>query len=1010
MEFIACHEDMAVIKQGCQPPRAYYIPFDRPAAAGEKREDSALFHSLCGEWGFRYFSSFAAFERILRETGLPQTEETIPVPSNWQLAKAGLPGIDRPQYTNIAYPIPFDPPHVPVENPTGLYTRTFSWQVRKERRAYLVFEGVDAAFYLFVNGTFAGYSEIPHSTAEFDVTPYLQDGENRIHAAVLKWCKGTYLDDQDKIRLSGIFRDVYLLDRPDGHVVDYTIRTVLQPGGTAEVRLDIQPPVPAGASVRLMNPTGEVLAEQAPDETGRCRFTVEQPRLWNAEEPVLYTLQIQAAGEYISEAVGLREIRIEDGVFRLNGSPVRFRGVNRHDSDPVTGYAVTEEAMELDLRLMKAHHINAVRTSHYPNDPRFYELCDRLGFYVIDEADLECHGVTLTGLGGFEESFDRLADDPAWRELFLERQIALVERDKNRPCVMMWSMGNESGWGCNFKEALHWIHGRDETRPVHYEGASNVGGYPGDSQPGPDVTSRMYPEIGWCRDYCESRRDPRPLVLCEFSHAMGNGPGDIGDYWEALEGYPNFAGGFIWEWCDHAVQAGTAADGTPCYLYGGDFGEQRHDGHFCVDGLVLPDRTPSTGLLEAKAVWQPVAVRPVCLEEGRVAVSNRLDFRSLAYLEGSWEMTRDGETIECGTLPPLDTPPRETEEIRLPYSLPDRGLCFLNLRFTRREPADGQPTGSEAAFVQLPLPVLPQEAGRCPRMDGRVDCRWEGGTLWLSGKGWRMAYDGQTGLFRSWTVGEKAILRKPMTFQVWRAPTDNDQYVQAAWRKAGYDRLRPRVYRTALREEDGGCVIESAVSLSADQMLAPMIRADIRWIVAADGRLDLEIRARVEDAAPFLPRFGIRLFLEEGLDQVTYFGYGPHENYADARRASYMGRFHTTARESYVPYIRPQEHGNRHACTYAEVTDGAGRGLRAEGRAPFDFSLLPYTAEELEAAPHRQELPPSLGPVLSLDYRQSGIGSNSCGPALAPVYRLEEKAFVFGMTLYPLPSCRADGA
>ena len=311
MEWIACHEDMAVVKRGCQPPRSYYIPFDRPVAADEKRENSALFHSLCGEWGFRYFASFSSFERQLRDEGLPPAETSIAVPSNWQLAKADMPGIDRPQYTNIAYPIPFDPPYVPVENPTGLYTRSFSWRVREGRRAYLVLEGVDAAFYLFVNGELSGYSEIPHSMAEFDITPYLREGENQIHAAVLKWCKGTYLDDQDKIRLSGIFRDVYLLDRPEGHLADYTVRTCLRPGGTAEVLLDIPGSVPEGACVRLLDPAGAMLAEQTPDGMGRCVFTVDHPRLWNAEEPVLYTLQIEAAGEYISEAVGLREIRIE---------------------------------------------------------------------------------------------------------------------------------------------------------------------------------------------------------------------------------------------------------------------------------------------------------------------------------------------------------------------------------------------------------------------------------------------------------------------------------------------------------------------------------------------------------------------------------------------------------------------------------------------------------------------------------------------------------------------------
>ena len=1002
VEWMLCHEDLAIAKLGSEPQRAYYVPFERPTGAFEKRETSALFHSLSGEWGFRYFPSFADFCRLVQESGLPEPDGTIAVPSNWQISRADLPGIDRPQYTNIAYPIPFDPPYVPVENPTGLYTRTFSWKVREGRRGYLVMEGVDAAFYLFVNGTFTGYGEIPHSTAEFDVTPYLQEGENRIHVAVLKWCKGTYLDDQDKIRLSGIFRDVYLLDRPENHVTDYTVRTSLPDGETAEVAVELKGTASAGAAVSLFDPEGNRLETQNADPKGNVRFLVQNPRLWNAEEPTLYELRIEAAGEHFAEAVGLREIRIEDSVFHINGAPVRFRGANRHDSDPVTGYAVTEEAMERDLRLMKAHNINAVRTSHYPNDPRFYQWCDRLGLYVIDEADLECHGVTMTGLGGYEDSFNRLADDPAWLGLFLERQIALVERDKNRPCVVMWSMGNESGWGCNFEECLRWIHERDTTRPVHYEGASNVGGYPGDSQPGPDVTSRMYPGIDWCRTYCESRRDPRPLVLCEFCHAMGNGPGDIGDYWEALDRYPQFAGGFIWEWCDHAVEAGRTESGEPRYLYGGDFGERHHDGNFCADGLVMPDRTPSTGLLEVKAVWRPVDVRPVRLEEGRIAVVNRLDFRTLSHLRGTWEITRNGETFSRGDLPLLNTPARGTEEIQLPYTLPEDGVCALNLRFYQQDEAAGIPAGTEAAFVQLSLPVQP--AAECPEtsLGGRVICQRQGDSFVLSAGPSTLVYDSQTAAFRSWSVRGRELLRQPMSFQVWRAPTDNDRNIQNTWRRAGYDHLKTRVYHTAVREENGACVLESAISLVPEQTLAPMIRADVCWTVQSDGRVHLETRVRVEEAAPYLPRFGIRLFLSESIDNLTYFGYGPYESYIDAHQASHMGRFVSTVKEQAVPYIRPQEQGSHYACTFAELTAPDGTGLRAEGRPCFDFSALPYSAEELEAAPHRHDLPPSSGPVWSLDYRQSGIGSNSCGPELAEAYRLGEKTFTFAVSIFPL--------
>lgn len=986
MGFFHYHEDLRSVSVNSLPGRAYYVPFSKPVSSASLREDSSQFLLLSGDWEFRYYPAFSDFckdEERLTVEGIAFSDR-IAVPSNWQLEKLSDPAVDAPQYVNAAYPFPYDPPYVPLNNPTGVYRRRFVVEKAENRRQYLLFEGVDAGFYVWINGAFVGYGEVPHSTTEFDVTDRLVHGCNTIVVAVLKWCKGSYLNDQDKIRLSGIFRDVYLLDRPEGHLADYTVTTRLLPEDRAEVVVQLEK-APAETTAELVSPTGE--KQQARIRDGCLRFVVEKPALWTAETPALYELLLIAGGEYVAEAVGIREISVQEGVVLLNGSPIKLRGVNRHDSHPVTGYANTPDRMMDDLLLMKRHNVNAVRTSHYPNDPRFYQMCDRLGLYVMDEADMECHGVCCTGEGEYPSCYDQIAADPRWEAMILQREALLVARDKNRPCILFWSAGNESGWGTNLEKAVALLHEMDGTRLVHYEGASNVGGYPGDSQPGPDVVSRMYADPAWCEEFCRSRRDMRPLVLCEYSHAMGNGPGDLADYAAVMDRYDQFVGGFVWEWCDHAVQTGVDANGRPIYAYGGDFGDTPNDGNFCVDGLVLPDRTPSPGLLEHKYVMQPVRIEAVDMAAGHFRLTNAYDFIDLSHTECLWSVEVNGEVIQTGTVA-LHVPARQEEDIRLPLEIPAAGPASLYLSVRQRVATPVWAPGDEiaaASFLLVSRPVsVSKETARqlCPDV-----CR-DGDRVLIKGEGFTYCYAADKAVFEQCTVEDRELLLEPMAFQLWRAPTDNDRNIKNWWRdKGGYDRSRIRVYSWDVSCEEHAVVIKSRIAFCAVS-LAPSVRAQIEWRIQGDGTIDLHADVTHRRGAVYLPRFGIRLVLDSRYDRLEYYGNGPHESYVDMHRASRFGRFEQRVSEAAFPYVRPQETGNHYHTIWLRVLGEKQRPLYITGEEAFDCSVLPYTAEELEAASHRHELPPGRHTVVSVDYRQSGIGSNSCGPSLAEAYQV----------------------
>ncbi len=982
------HEDLQTLHVNMEAPRCWYIPYADAASARQSARDtecqtpSPLALSLDGTWNFAYFDSY---------DDMPDTiayRDTIPVPSSWQML-----GYGRHQYTNVRYPIPYDPPYEPAETPCGSYRRYVTLSPRPGRRYTLYFEGVDSCFYLYVNGAFAGYSQVSHSPSEADITPYLREGENELRVDVLKWCDGTYLEDQDKLRMSGIFRSVTLLDRPEKHLRDFAVTTRLS-DGSAEIA--VAPEYaggPLSVALTLYAPDGAECASAAGDD---LRLHVQAPALWNAENPAAYTLLLACAGEYIALPLGLREVSAPDGVLTLNGRPIRLFGVNRHDSDPFTGAAITRAQALRDLTLLKTHNVNALRTSHYPNAPWFPRLCDLLGFYVIDESDVEAHGVNSVYESEEPPYIERkngLAMDPRFDASILDRVQRNVLRDRNCCSVLMWSLGNESGFGPGFAEAARWVKATDPTRLVHYEGASaqrTQSDHPQDDSM-MDVYSRMYPPIAEMERQLASGSDKRPYVLCEYIHSMGNGPGDAEDYERLFDTYPRLCGGFVWELCDHSVFVGRTPDGRAKYAYGGDFGEYPHDGNFCVDGLVSPDRKPHAGFEEYKNVIRPL--RASLCDQG-FSLRSKLDFTDAAEaIDVRYTLTRDGVTVSEGPLALSSLPARRTRVCPLPVSVPESGKCLLTLTyFAKRETAlvpKGTPLGCD-------LPVL-REGRVCPKLAEKrasaVDVREDERFVTFTGERFRHVFDKRLGAFAELCADQRALLTRPIEYNVWRAPTDNDINIRQRWTEAGYDRLQTRVKNVRVEGESVLCHVTLAAAYRQ-----PALEIDARYTVRGDGSVRAELTAARPACMPYLPRFGLRLFAPESLARARYFGLGPCESYADKRRAAWLGLH--AAECLPCPTIKPQEYGSHCDCDYVSLTDRSGApALTVVPDAPMSFSLSRYTQEELTQKAHDYELVPERDAVLCLDGAMSGVGSNSCGPELLAQYRADAQALRFDFVL-----------
>ena len=1002
------YEDLSVLHENTMPARAYYIPASkRMDNLVEHREESDRMQLLNGTWKFQYFNSIYDVQDPFFEKDYDtENFDEIQVPSVWQMA-----GYDTHQYTNIRYPFPFDPPYVPQDIPCGAYAHTFVYHKDENApKAFLNFEGVDSCFYVWINGSYVGYSQVSHMTSEFDITDLLQDGENSIAVLVMKWCDGSYLEDQDKFRMSGIFRDVYILKRPEQAISDYHIKTKIE-DMLAKIELDVKFYSPANVKISIEDKNGAVVAVGSIAEEGTAVLEIANPELWNTENLYLYQLILETENEVIVDHIALRKIEIKDQVIYLNGQKIKFRGVNRHDSDPVTGFTISVEQITTDLTLMKQHNFNAIRSSHYPNAPFFYEMCDKYGFMVIDEADIEAHGPFMlyreedTDYNRFKRWNEKIADDPAWEAAIVDRVKLMVERDKNRFCIVMWSMGNESAYGCNFEKALAWTKKFDPDRITQYESARYRNYDKTYDYSNLDVYSRMYPALSEIQEYLD-KDGSKPFLLVEYCHSMGNGPGDFEDYFQMIQDNDKMCGGFVWEWCDHAIAHGTAENGKTIYAYGGDHGEEIHDGNFCMDGLVYPDRTVHTGLLEYKNVYRPARVISYDKESGELVLHNYMDFDDLKdYVKISYELTQDGLVISKGILPEFSVAPHGEGKTNLKINVPENGKCYLKLIYHLKKEL---PLLDEDHILGFDEIEVSKEDTKCKLaekwipetvVDSELQVNENDTQIHIKGREFAYTIDKRTALFTEMKFAGREYLNHPMELNIWRAPTDNDMYIKSEWKKAHYDKAYTRAYTTEVVQGKHGVKITSHASVVAETV-QKILDVTITWKIEAAGKIDADIAVTKDDEFPDLPRFGVRMFLDKKLSAVRYFGMGPQESYCDKHQAASHGLYRADVGDLHEDYIRPQENGSHYDCEYVELNNSR-YGIVASAEKAFSFNASYYTQEELEKKTHNYELIESDSVVFCVDYALNGIGSNSCGPVVLEQYRFDDVLFRFQFTLIP---------
>ena len=1002
------YENLNVLHENTMPARAYYIPASkRMDNLVEHREESDRMQLLNGTWKFQYFTSIYNIKDSFFEKNYDtENFDEIQVPSVWQMA-----GYDTHQYTNIRYPFPFDPPYVPQDIPCGAYVHNFEYsRDEKASKAFLNFEGVDSCFYVWINGSYIGYSQVSHMTSEFDVTDVLQDGTNTVAVLVMKWCDGSYLEDQDKFRMSGIFRDVYILKRPKQAISDYHIKTRIE-DMLAKVEIEMKFYFPLNVKISIEDRNGAVVALGSIAEEGTAVLEIASPELWNTENPYLYKLILETENEVIVDHIALRKIEIKDQVIYLNGQKIKFRGVNRHDSDPVTGFTISLEQITTDLTLMKQHNFNAIRSSHYPNAPFFYEMCDKYGFMVIDEADIEAHGPFMiyrkedTDYNRFKRWNEKIADDPVWEEAIVDRVKLMVERDKNRFCIVMWSMGNESAYGCNFEKALEWTKNYDPDRITQYESARYRNYDETYDYSNLDVYSRMYPALSEIQEYLD-KDGSKPFLLVEYCHSMGNGPGDFEDYFQMIQDNDKMCGGFVWEWCDHAIAHGTAENGKTIYAYGGDHGEEIHDGNFCMDGLVYPDRTVHTGLLEYKNVYRPARVISYDKESGELVLHNYMDFDDLKdYVKISYELTQDGLVISKGILPEFSVAPHGEGKTNLKINVPENGKCYLKLIYHLKKEL---PLLDEDHILGFDEIEVSKEDTKCklaekwiPKtvVDSELQVNENDTQIHIKGREFAYTIDKRTALFTEMKFAGREYLNHPMELNIWRAPTDNDMYIKSEWKKAHYDKAYTRAYTTEVVQGKHGVKITSHASVVAETV-QKILDVTITWKIEAAGKIDADIAVTKDDEFPDLPRFGVRMFLDKKLSAVRYFGMGPQESYCDKHQAASHGLYRADVGDLHEDYIRPQENGSHYDCEYVELNNSR-YGIVASAEKAFSFNASYYTQEELEKKTHNYELIESDSVVFCVDYALNGIGSNSCGPVVLEQYRFDDVLFRFQFTLIP---------
>ncbi|MDR2656921.1 MAG: DUF4981 domain-containing protein [Oscillospiraceae bacterium] len=1004
------------------PPRAIDIPYSASEAARLfERGASDRFLSLNGVWDFAYCDTPDDIPGgfPLQE---PASWDYMPVPGSWQMH-----GFGNPQYTNVKFPIPYDPPYVPDDAPVGLYHRAFTvpdaWN---GQRMLLRFDGVDSYFEAYVNDKLVGFSKGAHYPAEFDVSQFVQSGVNNLHVLVRQWSDATYLEDQDKWRLNGIFRDVSLLCLPSAHIWDVIAEAGLQDDmltGTLRVGVDVLDSfgsIPAGISVlaALFESGGDVplWSEERVVRPGESRFTdwfsttVPGARHWTAETPNLYELSVtlSMSGKPIQAQairVGFRRIDIKDAMLLVNGVPIKLKGVNRHDFNAKLGAVTPLDAMERDVKLMKRHNINAVRTSHYPNDPRFYDLCDSYGLYVIDEADLECHGVVHVG------SYDLIATDPAWERPFVDRAERLVGRDRNHACVIFWSLGNESGYGCNHQAMARAIRAFDPTRPIHYERDTDA--------ETADVYSRMYTSVPDLIAEGEAADKTKPFFLCEYAHAMGNGPGNLRDYWDAIYKYPRLIGGCVWEWADHGIEM-TNDKGQRYYAYGGDFGEFPHDGNFCVDALTYPDRTPHTGLLEYKKALQPIethfemhfdTVPGAPAEEADAALyavlTNRLAFTDLNKFDCTYRLRYYDRTLSEARVTLPSVPPGESISVEMP-GLPSARLgLYAELSFSQRGDTPWAPAGYEVAWAQF-APEQKAVYAYSGRWIPPFVSSGASGSARMVSPLVTAVFGARDGAMASLSAQGAALLESAFRPLIWRAPTDNDSPNAAkAWLEFGLDRLLSRVESKSLTLENG-VVRSRAVYILAPKFLKPVIRFTLDMALLGNGEGEVHVTYEPlplgdDKELPYLPRLGVRARLPRSLKNVAWYGLGPHESYPDKKESARLGLYRADVIDLTEPYVKPQENGAHEDTQFVALTNDEGWGLLVAGVQKFSFTAHPYTVESLTDAKHTPDIPDEDMIELTIDGKVGPLGSNSCGPEPLEETRLYlREPYSFGFRFSPV--------
>ncbi|MBK8900560.1 MAG: DUF4981 domain-containing protein [Anaerolineaceae bacterium] len=988
--------------------------------------------SLNGLWRFHYaLSPLEAPQNFADEAYDDSDWSEMPVPGHWQLNGCGAP-----QYTNLIYPFVIDPPRVPGENPTGSYRRRFivpqNWS---GRRLILRFDGVDSAFEVVVNGRFTGFSKGSRMAAEFDVTDYVRTGENLLAVRVYQWSDGSYLEDQDMWWLSGIFRDVTLLSTPplalwdvavdpglaeDGRSATLTVRATIQTGSATRPRLAMKL---LDAHRNEVEGVTAVAETETGAETAELVLTARTAtlHLWSADDPYLYTLLLtlcDEAGEIaavVPQKVGFRRVEVKDARLLVNGTAVKLRGVNRHEHHPDYGRALPYATMLADVLLMKQHNINTVRTSHYPPHPHFLDLCDVYGLYVIDEADLECHGLREVAPPYF------LSDDPDWREAYVDRVVRLVERDKNHPCIILWSLGNESGFGANHEAMAAWVRQQYPRFLIHYE-ADRFGKVS-------DVISQMYtavPDViafgqgegpvgrttSWSEPVPLAAYADKPFFLCEYAHAMGNGPGGLTEYWDAFWQYDRLLGGCVWEWIDHGIRT-TTADGRAYFGYGGDFGDQPHDGNFVCDGLLFPDRTPSPGLLALKKVLEPVHVETVAIEAeaARLRLHNRYEFLTLDHLQASWQITEDGVGIQAGVLALPEVLPGGAILVEIPCVVPNPvpgAEYHLTLRFTLAQATTWAAAGHEVALAQMELGVLVEgkrPSSHYPTVPLTV--REVGTRLHIQGGDMEVVFDKVRGFIQQWRAAGQTLLLAGPRLTIWRAVIDNEargggEHIEREW--------RARFLHLAQHRLDGFTWVqdETAVCVTVLSCLAPPVYdaafdCQYQYTITGDGTIALEVQGTPRGEWPaMLPRLGLEMTLPGSLDRVTWLGRGPGESYADTRQATCFGLWQASVDEMLTPYVRPQENGNHTDTRWVTLQDGRGVGLLVSGSPTLEFSAHRFTTTDLDQAQHTHELVPRRTITLHLDLQQNGIGSASCGPGVMEKYQLRARPFTFRIRFQPM--------